>query len=81
MTKSAAPELTRIDVLQNIKHGGQVYHAGEVRLVSPEDAAYFCTHGWAKSDSLVSGTPDTSPKTLDVQNGKHGHAAQNPGVK
>lgn len=73
--------MTRIEVIQTFKHGGQTFHAGEVRLVSPEDAGYFCGLGWAKSDGLATGSPDTSPKTLEVQNGKHGHGAENPGVK
>jgi hypothetical protein len=73
--------MKRIEILQTFKHGGQTFHAGEVRLVSPEDAGYFCGLGWAKAEGIATGTPDTSEKTLEVQNVTFGHAAQSPGVK
>lgn len=73
--------MTRIEVIQTFKHGGQTYHAGEVRLVSPEDAGYFCGLGWAKAEGLAAGTPDTSPKTLEVHSSSIGQKASNPGVK
>lgn len=71
--------MKRIEVLQTFKHGGQIFHAGEVRLVTPEDAGYFCGLGWAKAEGLATGTVDTSEKTLNVHNSTIGHSA--PEVK
>jgi hypothetical protein len=73
--------MKRIEILQTIKHDGQVFHAGEVRMTSPELAGYFCGLGWAKADGLVTGNPDTSEKTLEVQKSHIGHAAPQIGVK
>lgn len=60
-----------IEVVAPFKHDSAQYFLGERRMVSDEDAAYFCKHGWATCEGLVTGTPDVSPKTLDVQDGKH----------
>jgi len=73
--------MKRIEVLQTFKHDGQTFHASEVRLVSPEDADYFCGLGWAKAEGLSTGPPDTSEKTLEVQNSALGQSATNLGVK
>lgn len=52
------------------------YIKGERRCVSDDTAAYFAAQGWAKSEDAAAAEPDLAPKTLDVQNGKHGHAAR-----
>lgn len=68
-----------IQILQSIKHDGQQYHAGELRIVDERLGGYFCGNGWAKEPDADGVTTDLTPKTLDVQNGKHGHAST--GVK
>lgn len=62
-----------ISVIAEFKHGHDTFYVGEKRYVSDEDATYFCKHGWATADSVVTGTPDTSAKTLNVQDSKLGH--------
>lgn len=52
----------QIRVVQSFKHGYDSYHAGEVREVSDEDAAYFKAHGWTEPPA------EQPPVTLDVQN-------------
>jgi hypothetical protein len=64
-----------ITLLCDVKDGPG-YIEGERRCVSDDTAAYFASHGWAKSEDGAAVEPDLSPKTLDVQNGKHGHAAR-----
>lgn len=73
--------MKRIDVLQTFRHAGQTYYAGEVRLVEDGDAGHFCGAGWARAAGIESGTPDTSPKSLDVQSSAIGQDADNAGVK
>ncbi len=73
--------MKRIEIVQTFKHGGQIFHAGEVRMVTPEDCGYFCGLGWAKAEDVATGTPDTSPKTLEVHGSKIGQSAANIGVK
>lgn len=73
--------MKRIEVLQTFKHGGQTFHAGEIRMVSPEDAGYFCGLGWAKAEGLATGVADTSEKTLDVHKSYIGQKATNLGEK
>lgn len=73
--------MNRIEVLQTFKHAGQTFYAGEVRVVSAEDAAYFCTQGWASAGGLVTGNQDTSHKTLKVHNVNIGQKAAKLGVK
>jgi hypothetical protein len=72
--------MKRIEVIQTFSHAGQMFHEGEVRLVTPEDAGYFCGLGWAKSSDHVTGALDLTPKTLEVQSGAIGHAATDVGV-
>lgn len=64
-----------ITLLCDVRDGAG-YIKGERRCVSDETAAYFAANGWAKADGGAARESDLSPKTLDVQNGKHGHAAQ-----
>lgn len=62
-----------IDVLHSFKHDGNQFHAGEFRKVSDEDGVIFCKAGWARdiSGNTATGSLDTSPQTLDVQDGWH----------
>lgn len=73
--------MVAIQILQGIKHNGQQFHAGELRMVDEMLAGYFCGNGWAKEPNCDAAIPDTTAKTLEVQNGQHGHAAKNLGVK
>jgi hypothetical protein len=73
--------MKKIEVIQRFKHGGQTFHPGEVRLVTPEDAGYFCGLGWAKAEGIATGEPDTSPKTLEVHNSTNGVKSPKVGVK
>jgi len=66
--------MKRIEVLTNFKDEGQFYK-GEVRVVTPEKAGYYCGLGWAKDvsdgDQVATGTPDLSPKKLEVESARH----------
>jgi len=75
--------MKRIEMLTDVKDVGQRYYKGELRMVTPEKAGYFCGLGWARDieGELPTGSPDTSEKTLGVQNGGHATAAPNAGVK
>ena len=73
--------MKKIEVLTRFKHAGQTFYAGELRFVTPEEAGYFCGLGWAKADGIRSGTPDTSPKTLEVHNSTLGVKSPTVGVK
>lgn len=69
----------RIEMLTDVKDAPG-YFKGEIRHVSPETAGYFCGLGWARdvTGEISTGEPDRTEKTLSVDAGKHGHAAQNP---
>lgn len=66
-----------IDMLTDVRDPSGSYFKGERRIVLPEIAYYFCAQGWARdvSGEIATGEPDTSPKTLEVQNGSVGHTA------
>ena len=62
-----------IDIKKNFRSGGENYFAGE-RLFEPtEKAVRWIKAGWASdvSGELPTGAPDTTPKTLEVQDGIH----------
>lgn len=75
--------MKRIEMLTDVKDPSGLFRKGEIRVVEPEQAGYFCGLGWAKDlgGELATGTPDTSPKTLEVQNGKHASKVSTPGVE
>jgi hypothetical protein len=60
-----------INVVAGFKHGYDTYYVGEKVQVSDEDAAHFVKHGWATAEGATTGTPDVTPKTLKVADGKH----------
>lgn len=70
-----------IDVLENFQDGGQFY-VGERRNVEDDLAARACGAGWARDSSgeLPTGEADLSPRTLDIQGGKHDAASSTLGV-
>ncbi len=67
--------MNRIEITQTFKHGGQTFHAGEIRFVSPEDAGYFCGLGWAKAGDVPTAAPNAAPVTLEVHKGTIGIAS------
>lgn len=75
--------MAKIEIIQQIKHDGQVYHAGETRMVDDKLAGYFCGNGWAKDSSgaIATGDQELGEKTLDIHNGQHATAAPTLGVK
>jgi hypothetical protein len=73
--------MLKIEVLSLFRKGHDTFHPGELRMVSPEDAAHFCRAGWAKAAGLETGTPDTAEKTLEVHKSIIGQSAPNLGVK
>lgn len=60
-----------VEITQKVKHDSMIFHPGERRMMEDAEAAYFCKHGWATAEGLVTGTPDVSPVTLDVKAGAH----------
>jgi hypothetical protein len=66
-----------VDLLHDVKDEGQIYHAGERRLLDDSKASYFCGVGWAKDaeGELPTGILDLSHKTLEVHNSRNGHSA------
>jgi len=37
----------RIEALEKIMHGRDVYEKGDIRTINDETGAYFCSCGWA----------------------------------
>lgn len=70
--------MTKIEIIQDIKHDGQQFYAGESRVVTDHLAGYFCGNGWAKYPSGETTEADTSPKTLQVHDSHQGHLAITP---
>lgn len=64
--------MKRIEMLTDVKDPPG-YVKGEIRVVSPETAGYFCGLGWARdvTGEIKTGAPDTSDKTLNVQSVRH----------
>ncbi len=71
--------MKRIEMLTDVKDAPG-YLKGEIRHVTPAVAGYFCGLGWAKDlgGEIPTAVTDTTEKTLEVQAGQHGHAAQTP---
>lgn len=69
-----------IEVLDTFFADGQRFHEGEIRKVSAERAGRYCACGWARdiSGEIPTAAPDTTPKTLDVENVVVDHTAQEP---
>lgn len=73
--------MKRIEMLTDVRDAGLQYFKGEIRIVTPEKAGYFCGLGWARdlAGDVQTGTPDTSEKTLEVQSVRHVIAASTVG--
>lgn len=72
----------KIEILATFKDGASTFHIGDQITVSQADGERFCSYGWARdmAGDVATGTPDTTPKTLDVQSIKHGHAGKHVGA-
>ena len=70
--------MVKVQIMVGIKHDGAQFYAGETRMLDAHTAGYFCGNGWAKYPDSDAAQLDTTPKTLSIETGKHGH--QNPGV-
>lgn len=72
----------KIEILSTFKDGASTFTAGDQITVSRADGERFCSNGWARDmvGGVTTGTPDTSPKTLDVQSSKLGHAGKHVGA-
>lgn len=75
--------MNRIEMLTDVKDPSGLYRKGEIRVVEPEQAGYFCGLGWARDlgGQLATADADTSPKTLEVQDGKHASNVSTPGAE
>lgn len=66
-----------ITILAPFKSGGEDYFAGERIFQEADSADRWVKAGWAKDEAgqVETGAPDTSPKTLQVQDGVLGTAS------
>lgn len=60
-----------VNITAQIKHDSQVFYPGERRMLSDEDADYFCAHGWANVNGESASPSVPSDVTLEVKNGSH----------
>lgn len=70
----------KIKPLERFSIDGQVYHEGEVRVVSDEVGNLACEHGWAEDvdGKVATGERSTTPKTVNVKKMTHAHGASDP---
>lgn len=74
--------MKRIEMLTDVRDDGG-YIKGEIRIVTPEKAGYFCGLGWARdlSNEIATGKQDLSDKKLDVQSVQNASKTSKIGVK
>ena len=67
----------RIEALEKIMHGRDVYEKGDIRTVADVVGAYFCRCGWAKDadGKMETGKRDTTTVTLAPDNAVHATVA------
>lgn len=75
--KATGQPLRLMDVKRNFSAKGTNYYEGERKALDAETAARWCVAGWLSDPAgeLETGTPDTSPKELEIQNGTHASRA------
>lgn len=56
----------KLEILETIKHGRDVFEAGEVRVVDDATGAYFCDMGWAKDVDGAVETKARDPRAVKV---------------
>lgn len=56
----------KIEVLEEIRHGRDVFHEGESRVVDDDVGAYFCANGWAKDAAGAVETANRDPRAVTV---------------
>lgn len=54
----------KIEVLEKVLHGREVFEAGDVRTVPDDLGAYFCSCGWAKD---VDGNVATAERDVNAK--------------
>jgi len=67
----------RVEILEKVMHGRDVYEAGEVRIVDEELGSYFCSAGWAKDldGNVETAERDVHRKILAPDNSHHSTVA------
>lgn len=69
----------KIEILEKIQHGRDVFEPGDIRTVPDTLGAYFCNCGWAKDvdGKTPTGTRDVNRVvTLDVDGTAHEHNSE-----
>ena len=64
----------KIEILEKIMHGRDVFEAGETRMVPDDVGKLFCDCGWARDVDGNVATAERDPHrvvTLDVNNTNH----------
>jgi len=54
----------KIELLEKVMHGRDVFEAGDVRTVQDDLGAYFCSCGWAKD---VDGNVETAERDIHAK--------------
>lgn len=54
----------KIEMLEKVLHGRDVFEAGDVRTVPDDVGAYFCACGWAKD---VDGNVETAERDVHAK--------------
>ncbi|MGB5583697.1 MAG: hypothetical protein WBO93_08895 [Gammaproteobacteria bacterium] len=67
----------KIEILEQIKHGRDVFEPGEVRIVPADVGELFCRLGWANDTDgkIPTGERDTSKVSLVPDNVMHAQTA------
>ena len=63
----------KIEMLEKVMHGRDVFEAGETRVVDDDLGAYFCGLGWAKDTAgrVPTGERNTQAVTLTPDSVAH----------
>lgn len=56
----------KIEMLEKVMHGRDVFESGDVRTVDDDTGAYFCSMGWAKDVDGKVETVARDPKDVRV---------------
>lgn len=56
----------KIEMLEKVMHGRDVFEEGDVRTVDDDTGAYFCACGWAKDVNGKVETVARDPKEVRV---------------
>jgi hypothetical protein len=67
--------MIKLEVLEKFSIEGQVYHAGEIRVVPEVVAKTACGAGWARDVDGVIPTGERDPSAKKLEVGKLSHPA------